>query len=73
MPSGREYHSPKPWVPPVLEAQTLASMRAPPDTETKNYRPQSDDSDDEEDEGAGGPRGAGQPVGAFPGTSSNYY
>ncbi|KAK6582938.1 hypothetical protein PZA11_004014 [Diplocarpon coronariae] len=31
MPSGREIHSLKPWLPPVLDASLLESMRAPPD------------------------------------------
>lgn len=64
MPSGREYHSPKPWVPPDLDATSLASMRAPPDPEAERYRPGGDDSDSDAVES--------EPVGAFPGTASDY-
>ncbi|PBP20424.1 pH-response regulator protein palC [Diplocarpon rosae] len=36
MPSGREIHTLKPWLPPVLEISLLESMRAPPDS-ADNY------------------------------------
>lgn len=67
MPSGREYHTLKQWEAPVLEASTLASMRAPPDPEAEQYRPDGDDSDEEVSSSSK------QPVGAYPGTSSDYY
>lgn len=31
MPSGREIHTIKPYQPPVLDRETLETMRAPPD------------------------------------------
>ena len=31
MPSGRDIHSSKPYMPPALDAETLAQMRAPLD------------------------------------------
>ena len=64
MPSGREYHSPKPYQVPSLDEQTLARMRAPPEPNDDTFRGLEDDSGDEED--------AGTPVGAFPGTKNNY-
>lgn len=69
MPSGREIHSLKLYVPPVLDASVLESMRAPPDR-ADDYG--GDETSDEEAESP-------EPVGAFPGTkgdysgSSNYY
>ena len=69
MPSGREIHSMKPFVLPVLDASILESMRAPPDRADYYGRDASSDEDSEKQE----------PVGAFPGTkddysgSSNYY
>ena len=71
MPSGREIHSVKPFMPPVLEPSVLENMRAPPDR-TDDY---GGDASSDEDGAAQGP------VGAFPGTkqdysaagSSNYY
>jgi hypothetical protein len=62
MPSGREIHTLKPFIPPVLEASVLESMRAPPDR-VDDYG--SDASSDEEAE-------RGEPVGAFPGTKDDY-
>lgn len=64
MPLGREIHTIKPYHPPALPANALEAMRAPPD--------RSDDfggdlsSDDE------GRANAPDPVGAFPGTSSEH-
>ena len=46
MPSGREIHSTKPFVPPSLEDETLARMRAPP--EFDGHSEGDDDSSDEE-------------------------
>ena len=61
IPSGREIHSLKPFILPVLEGSVLASMRAPPDR-TDDYG--GDASSDDED--------APGPVGAFPGTKEDY-
>lgn len=62
MPSGREIHSLKPFIPPILEASVLENMRAPPD-QTDDYG--GDASSDENE-------GVHDPVGAFPGTKQNY-
>ena len=69
MPSGREIHSLKSYVPPTLDQSVLESTRAPPSS-TDEYGRNS--SSGEEDT-------AKDPVGAFPGTredyssSTNYY
>lgn len=62
MPSGREIHSMKPFVPPALDTSVLEAMRAPPDR-VDDYG--SAASSDEEGE-------AQTPVGAFPGTKTDY-
>ena len=62
MPSGREVHSLKPYVPPTLDASVLGSMRAPPGS-TDDYGKGASSEDEEE------PR---DPVGAFPGTGAEY-
>jgi len=61
MPSGREIHSLKPFMLPVLESSALENMRAPPD-HADEYDDLSSDEDREEQE----------PVGAFPGTKDDY-
>ncbi|RQM05080.1 hypothetical protein DH86_00003658, partial [Scytalidium sp. 3C] len=61
MPSGREIHSVKPYVPPLLESSTLLTLRAPPDRSDDFGR----ESSDEESENK-------EPVGAFPGTKGDY-
>ncbi|TVY71286.1 pH-response regulator protein palC [Lachnellula suecica] len=61
MPSGREIHTLKPFIPPVLEASTLEAMRAPPDR-VDDYGRDGGASSEEEQE----------PVGAFPGTKGDY-
>jgi hypothetical protein len=66
MPSGREYHVPKAWVPPSLGNDVLVRMRAPPTPDEKAFRGEEDDSGGED----GYPRA--EPVGAFPGTSNDY-
>lgn len=66
MPSGREFHSPKPWAPPMLESGVLAHMRAPPSPGTGRSQLDEDDSDDDE-------RTPSAPAGAFPGTEPSYY
>lgn len=71
IPSGREIHSLKPFIPPVLENSVLESMRAPPDR-TDDYGGDGSSDEDEDAQGL---------VGAFPFTkqdyssagSSNYY
>lgn len=76
MPTGRDPHSPVPYQPPVLDAGTLAALRAPPDPADRAFRGDEDDS--------GGEDGylRANPPGAFPGgavehdrsaTSSSYY
>lgn len=62
MPSGREVHSIKPYVPPALDHSVLEAMRAPPDR-ADDYG-DSESSDDEEE--------ISDPVGAFPGTKGEY-
>lgn len=66
MPSGREYHVPKPWSPPTLDSDMLARMRAPPTPREKAFRGEEDDS------GAEDGYARAEPVGAFPGTANDY-
>jgi hypothetical protein len=61
MPSGREIHSLKSFAPPALDASILERMRAPPD-HTDDLNGTSSDEDGEQPD----------PVGAFPGTKSDY-
>ncbi|KAK4545616.1 hypothetical protein LTR36_002569 [Oleoguttula mirabilis] len=69
MPSGREYHTPQPYIPPSVDAETLARMRTPPDPiEEAALRRDEDDSGDEAGYGAR----TGAPVGPFPGTGGDY-
>lgn len=65
MPSGREYHSPKPYIPPSLDPGTLARMRAPPAPADDAIQQNHADSSDED-------VGGKEPIGAFPGTSQQY-
>lgn len=65
LPSGREYHTPKPYQIPTLEADVIARMRAPPDPRDAGFRGDEDDSANEDESTA-------DPVGAFPGTKGNY-
>jgi hypothetical protein len=67
MPSGREYHTPQPYTPPALDMDTLVRMRAPPEPDEKAYR-----GDEEDSGGEGGFDRVSEPVGAFPGTASDY-
>ena len=64
MPSGREIHSTKPYVPSALDADTLAQMRAPPDPDG--------DPDPEEASSSGDEDGKQQGTlpGAFPSSSN---
>jgi hypothetical protein len=61
MPSGREVHSLKSYIPPTLDSSILESMRAPPGSNDDYGK---DASSDEEV--------AHDPVGAFPGTRAEY-
>lgn len=47
MPSGREYHTPKPFSPPSLDASLLARLRAPIDPHQNAFRGDEEDSGDE--------------------------
>ena len=61
MPSGRDIHSTKPFVPPSLDDDTLARMRAPPNV---------DETIDNESSSDEGEKAQGGLPGAFPGSSS---
>jgi hypothetical protein len=65
MPSGREYHNPKPYRPPSLDSDVLERMRAPPDSPDPGFGGTEADSGSEEEERS-------DPVGAFPGTQHDY-
>ncbi|KAL2352308.1 pH-response regulator protein palC [Cryomyces antarcticus] len=65
MPSGREYHTPKPYHPPTLDANALARLRAPPDPSDRGLTGGGDDSSDDDE-------GRSEPIGAFPGTRADY-
>ena len=62
MPLGRDVHSAMPFVPPSLDEDTLARMRAPPNVEET-----SDDYENSSDEGE---KAQGGLPGAFPVSSS---
>lgn len=65
MPSGRDIHSIKPYRPPILDVETLALMRAPPERdELQGLMGDIDSSDDE------GERKSSAPPGAFPDASA---
>jgi hypothetical protein len=65
MPSGREYHTPKSFVPPTLDEESIVRMRAPPDPAESAFKGEEEDSDDED---ARGPLDA---PGAFPASQSS--
>ena len=66
MPSGRDVHTPKTYVPTSLAEDILIKMRAPPDEEELTAdASRGSDSEDED-------RKAQDPVGAFPGTKGQY-
>lgn len=65
MPSGREYHMTKFFVPPALDEDAIIRMRAPPDPSEPSYEGAEDDSDDEDLRDKTAP-------GAFPGTKAEY-
>ncbi len=61
MPLGREIHTVKPFILPVLDASILENMRAPPDRDDDFGGKGSSDEEEKQD-----------PVGAFPGTKEDY-
>jgi hypothetical protein len=65
MPSGREIHSVKPFVPPELDVRTLEGMRGPPSPSLVA----AGEGGDSSDEGGGL---SINPIGAFPGTKGDY-
>lgn len=67
MPSGREYHTPKPFVIPALDEDAIIRMRAPPDPGDAAFEGEEEDSDDEEERD-----NTNAPVGAFPGAKAEY-
>ncbi|KAL2058392.1 hypothetical protein ABVK25_001120 [Lepraria finkii] len=69
MPSGREVHPTKPYVPPKLDDDILARMRAPPEAAKVDLMAGDDDSssNDEDD------KGQISLPGAFPGSSAATY
>jgi len=69
MPSGRDIHSTKPYIPPNLDEETLARMRAPPDSENVGRSALDDSSSDSDDDGAKR-KMQGDLPGAFPGSST---
>jgi len=68
MPSGRDIHSTKLYVPPGLDEQTLARMRAPPDTERVRSSAFDHDDSDSDDDGTPQTKQSGLP-GTFPRSS----
>ncbi len=74
MPSGRDIHLPKPFVPPSLDEVALNEMRSAPTRDDTHSFSEGDDDSDEEDD-----RKDEIPPGAFPGASfvdshdSSYY
>ena len=66
MPTGREVHQIKPYMPPTLDEDTLASLRAPPDRLLEGKTMGDDDSSSEEE----GVKGESSLPGAFPGSSA---
>ena len=66
MPSGREYHTPRPYVIPTLDEEAIVRMRAPPDPGDA-FEGEEEDSAEEEERA-----GQAAPVGAFPGTKGAY-
>lgn len=66
MPSGREVHQTKPYMPPTLDEDTLASLRAPPERSLEGTMMSGDDSSSEEE----GVKGESSLPGALPGPSA---
>ncbi|KAF2187825.1 pH-response regulator protein-like protein palC [Zopfia rhizophila CBS 207.26] len=65
MPSGREYHSPKMFIPPALDEDSIIRMRAPPDPGDAAFEGDEEDSGDEDER-------ISALTGAFPGTKAEY-
>lgn len=65
MPSGREYHYPKPYQIPSLDEELIARMRAPADPADSAFQSNGRDSDSDDDTRP-------EPVGAFPKTKADY-
>ena len=63
MPSGRDIHSVKPYIPPTLDVDTLAQMRALPELVESN------DTDEESSSDDGDTKQQSALPGAFPGAS----
>ena len=72
IPSGREIHAPKPYIPPSLDENVLSRMRVPPDDD--DARTLVEDSDDSSEETGISKE---HPPGAFPGSlvteEASYY
>ena len=66
MPSGREYHTPKPFSPHSLDASLLARLRAPIDPHHNAFRGDEEESGDE-----AMPREPAVVPGAFPGAAAS--
>jgi len=66
MPSGREVHTSKAYIPPPLDEDIMIQMRAPPD-ESELIRDASRGSDSDDEDGR-----SQAPAGAFPGTKGEY-
>ena len=58
MPSGREIHAPKQYIPPDLDEVLLIRLRAPPDGDDRVLSTDSDNSEDEAKESKANPPGA---------------
>ncbi|KAK8175625.1 pH-response regulator protein palC [Phyllosticta citrichinensis] len=71
MPSGREYHTPKPFKLPCLDETIVTRMRAPPDPSDSAFAGEEDDSGVDDDNG-NDTNNNDDPIGAFPGTRSDY-
>lgn len=69
MPSGREVHPTKPYVPPKLDDDILARMRAPPEAAKVDLMAGDDDSSSNDEDG----KGQISLPGAFPGSSAATY
>lgn len=72
LPSGREYHAPRPWRVLELDQEAVSGMRGPVEVGQRRaiggLRSEGE-GDDSGDEGAG----VEEPVGAFPGSGREYY
>ncbi|KAF2204165.1 pH-response regulator protein palC [Delitschia confertaspora ATCC 74209] len=65
MPSGREYHTSQPFVPPTLDESSIIKLRAPPEPNDRAFEGNEDDSDMDEEK-------TSTPIGGFPGSKSQY-